>query len=1202
MSFSPRAASPVGSPAQVARPFRFSSTKQDLEPGRRHSKLPDLLTRKRTSSMPHRRGNGVPPDPFTAHASGSASFVTYDASPSAAPAQNMSSPSSSSPPPNALTGLPKRARGSLLIPSGITLPFTRARNKSKKGRPPPASTPFMFSEVIEISAPPPLPPEEDEDRNHLRNAAAQSIGLDPVLLEDLAGTHRAVEVTIKVQVAFTDAIESTRDELACGDARDAFLASLPRKSIRSLAMGPTGFESREALSADIITPLRSREAMEDSGAGADVLAHVVLGPLDTYDLVSSQSQSPHSLHSSSSLPQNVAHLHVFKSEGGGERELERVEIGADSVVFVSEDEIGGRRGVVRVGGVGGAEMTLSMADQTEAQNWIAAIKHAVLSERSVRAGLGAMAQSNGVEPRGDLDVMLSMRAQGIFTPPPPAATSATIPAVATSHGQTASPGTSSPAPSLRSASPRSASPRPPSVAVSALRGLFGGNRPRSPSGATLDMSFNSISERDGAETPPPPEDSSFGRAGNSLLGMLRSNSVSSERPLSPTTPMSSVPNTPRVGSTTSADLPVQMGLITPSAPPPSLDQKILQDRDRESLLPSLGRDRLTGLGLTGVNGGSLDRHVSKFHANGTIPSGAPSLQPPPRRRAYTASGLSPPAHTNGDRLGFAYHHTNASAAETLGVRHNGSAFLSPRPTSPALSATASPSPISPSTTSSPRFSPSPSLSPSLSPNGIGSSPSPPQRDGRPSSSWSSVSSLGSGSNEQPPRTSFEAVTKRWSRQGVLPKRLSPPSGPPPATPPSGPAPLPPSSPGGRSSFQQQRHPYAADNSPSRSPSQRSAHSPQSIMSNLQNFSKRASGSSIRSDTTVSTTQSRATGSSFIAQALMQPPPQSSAHVRPRSSHRTSVPPPQRPVPSMALPPTPTADEFGKVDVVPLPAPTPTPTLRSNGYPSRPPHSAPAAKASFRESFTIRTSRFSLSPPTLPPSAALPPRPDELLTQLRSHHRRSTSSGSPISLPTIPASPNPLVLPAAPPNDPLPLTPTAQPPAPVPITSRPTSLIKRRLRMLSAPSPIPPPSNPLPNLPLNNPPSPAPSSINPYSLPPTPIGEPITTFQNDPSFLIVSPSPPQSPMSAVQPPIVSPLLPPPPEQSPEMHGITSLSPPPRRGSRQISVLQMESDSEEEASDRELEFKLNSSGDSGSPVRKPLSLSPRQSIASLEDVCT
>ena len=72
---------------------------------------------------------------------------------------------------------------------------------------------------------------------------------------------------------------------------------------------------------------------------------------------------------------------MFKSNNADDRELERVEIGADSVVFVSEDEIGGRRGVVIVGGVGGSEMTLSMADQAEAHDWITAIKQAVLSER-----------------------------------------------------------------------------------------------------------------------------------------------------------------------------------------------------------------------------------------------------------------------------------------------------------------------------------------------------------------------------------------------------------------------------------------------------------------------------------------------------------------------------------------------------------------------------------------------------------------------------------------------------------------------------------------------------------------------------------------------------------------------------------------------------------------------------------------------------
>ena len=74
---------------------------------------------------------------------------------------------------------------------------------------------------------------------------------------------------------------------------------------------------------------------------------------------------------------------MFKSDNDIERELERVEIGAETVVYVSQDEIGGRRGIVRVGGSENAEMTLSMANQAEAQDWIAAIKHAVLSERCV---------------------------------------------------------------------------------------------------------------------------------------------------------------------------------------------------------------------------------------------------------------------------------------------------------------------------------------------------------------------------------------------------------------------------------------------------------------------------------------------------------------------------------------------------------------------------------------------------------------------------------------------------------------------------------------------------------------------------------------------------------------------------------------------------------------------------------------------------
>ncbi|OBZ68980.1 hypothetical protein A0H81_11082 [Grifola frondosa] len=251
---------------------------------------------------------------------------------------------------------------------------------------------------------------------------------------------------------------------------------------------------------------------------------------------------------------HVAHLHLFK--GGStldECELERLEIGADSVAFVAENDVGGRRGVVKVGGPGSAgEMTLHLANSAEAQRWIAAIKHAVLSQRrvsrsyrfgstltqhrSVRAGLGVMAQTDGVEPRGDLDVMLSMRAQGLFSSPP----SSTASAAATPRP--VSPPRTTPPNSIRTASPQH---QRPASAVSALRGLFVSTRPRSPSVATLD----SPSERPSTDA----EDASFGRAGTSLMGMLRSTSISSERPLSPA-PLGSVPSTPR--AVNSPDLPI----------------------------------------------------------------------------------------------------------------------------------------------------------------------------------------------------------------------------------------------------------------------------------------------------------------------------------------------------------------------------------------------------------------------------------------------------------------------------------------------------------------------------------------------------------------------------------------------------------------------------------------------------------------------
>ena len=116
-------------------------------------------------------------------------------------------------------------------------------------------------------------------------------------------------------------------------------------------------------------------------------------------ITSSSTSNVVSTSSSSALRPSsgpaVSYLHLFKGTGPDEREVERLEINDDSVVCLSDDEVGGRRNLVKVGGVdvgamkkelnseeGGRTMwSLQILDQTEAQKWIESIKGAVLSQR-----------------------------------------------------------------------------------------------------------------------------------------------------------------------------------------------------------------------------------------------------------------------------------------------------------------------------------------------------------------------------------------------------------------------------------------------------------------------------------------------------------------------------------------------------------------------------------------------------------------------------------------------------------------------------------------------------------------------------------------------------------------------------------------------------------------------------------------------------
>ncbi|KAI0693964.1 hypothetical protein BC835DRAFT_1351319 [Cytidiella melzeri] len=838
-------------------------------------------------------------------------------------------------------------------------------------------------------------------------------------------------------------------------------------------------------------------------------------------------------------------LHLFKTSGSEEKEVERLEINEESVVYVAEGEVGGRKGVIKVGGslrkknspssryspsaissrtssssMGSVEdasdppplshdnslasgstsaegrtmWVVQITDPGEAKDWIGAIKGSVLNQRSIRAGLGMSSVVNGLEPRGDLDVVLSMRAQGLF-PTPSMSTSPTArsieavsptkstftaesnhtPHLTRSQSVTASTGYSSTAASMISGdtgstlatSYSSGSSSPIPRATTALKSLFtiASNRPRSPSTSSLTPPSSAL---DDDETRP---EDSFGHAGVSLMGMSRSNCYAADRPLSPTTP--TVPNTPRAGT------PIM-------APEALLDRKILPDPNRQLMESEIASEPAV---TKQVNGQDISarrpREVDENYViHGRISSeGVTSIAlqpPPPRKRAGTTNSntvtvavsspteLPPPSYT--------YSHANSSTAESLGVSmgvKSSSLLTPPLPSTPLSSG-----------------------------SGSAAAKSKDRRMTR--ASWSSVSTYGSG--EQSPTSLDESRSRRWSRRSSIPHRMSPPY-PAMTSPPSSPLnqdlPIP-----------SMRHPYASEaRTVSRSSSVGSGHSRVSELQVRPFSTKRASVASLQSWSTSSTHSYSAisNGKSIVTPGRL------------KSAHRTSMPPPQRPAPNSALPPTPSENGHGAQPMLP--------TL-----------SLPAPKT-LRESLILRgNKRLSTAPPTLPPASALPPRPDEPAYRPPViSHRRSSSQGTPIGSYVFSNAPSTFVqtqAPTPPPNSPLPL-PTRPHTATTPSSSssptRSTSLIKRRLRILSSP-----PSSP----PMTIPPAPpiadfAESFFSPMSIPESPIipkyvGGPITTLQNDPSFLSISPATPQRDNSIL-------------EDAPQ-----GLSPPPRRGSRQVAT--------------------------------------------------
>lgn len=716
-------------------------------------------------------------------------------------------------------------------------------------------------------------------------------------------------------------------------------------------------------------------------------------------------------------------------------------------------------------------------------------------------------------------------------------------------------------PQLRTQIPTS--PTPPKLPISTLKGFFvAPNRPRTPSligsNGNAKTDEHSPLQTSTASIPSPTHHhpSPTTSAGTHILNRLRGNSET--RPLSP---LGYTPSVASISTTTNNNT----GSVDRPLSPAEIERKILFDQTDATTNGASG----SNWSVTQRRQSPISQQMTGF--NELANSVSSPLQPPPWRKQST--GPSPLTQSlpqsqvdlsDPDSGTYRYLHTNMSAVESFGVHNtHPPSRRSTNGTRPSLDVKSGKESQRSGSVNGGGFSTGGFVKGSSGGvNGGEKKPRPP--------SWTSTSS----NNE-----SVAGGPKRWSRQGVLPKRLTPPSGALPSIPVSSMEEEPTKTPRVVSP-----HPYSFDRerSPSRSSSYSNPNSPANSLfnsnANIQQngfsttlFLKRQSGSSFQSGTSnvssqVHTRTSTGSGTgnsgvgSYISRSALS------------FQNRLSLAPPQRPVPNTALPPTPTEQE----------SQNPSPGLFGASPPSPSP---PSAKSSFRDSLTQRALRLSLVglPQKSPPTSNLPPRPDD--PSFVEGHRRSNSTGDrsvggssrPTTLYTIPGSPGPAN------GDPDFLS-----SALIDRERQQNTLnLKQRLRMLSAPA-----STTVPTLPAT--PStqllaadqtivkPHAAGEDNYGSVHTRllVGEPITTMQNDPSFLLTNaptipphllpvrllgqhPSPPSSESIPSNP--SSPLptqtqfpssatLPPPPSQS-STHPrrspqLTPLPVPPRSPFRQL----------------------------------------------------
>jgi hypothetical protein len=317
---------------------------------------------------------------------------------------------------NPTAGGLRRHRGSILGVASDALRFGR-RRKSIKELPPPPPPRLLIPEVIEVRASahtPTFDEDEEAEREQLRAAAVQSVGFDvnisrpPADREHVFGDHG----DINKKEGDTHAHEYGNGRPLPSIlppnfplAADSGIPDVPEPTRTVRSRGHMSSPAAIRAAQPSLAPLTSApaEVLAFPSTRVQLAAHEQLSatlpkhypPPSLLMLALSKQWKARHVVLSAPVLAGASYLHIFKSSAPDERELERLEINERSVVFVNDEDVGGRRGVVRVGGIdvgalrrelngeesGMTMMLLQILDANESQKWINAIKNAVLGQR-----------------------------------------------------------------------------------------------------------------------------------------------------------------------------------------------------------------------------------------------------------------------------------------------------------------------------------------------------------------------------------------------------------------------------------------------------------------------------------------------------------------------------------------------------------------------------------------------------------------------------------------------------------------------------------------------------------------------------------------------------------------------------------------------------------------------------------------------------